>query len=153
MEDWVRKLDGPGLLIRVTVRWRSTSLQTLIREHLSWRVRPDVSCQVVVQPDETDESVGSITHLRFVWFTSNFVYLPALHPFENRVCHVTFFKQLKMNYLKIPIRRTTNNSSLTKIKLWEMQQGFTRSLKVCQVTVPDLIFTHEYTTQDLRNVW
>ncbi len=58
-----------------------------------------------------------------------------------------------MNYLKIPIRRTVNNSNLTKIKLWEMQQGFTRSLKACQVTVPDLIFTHEYTTQDLRNVW
>ncbi len=38
-------------------------------------------------PDEADEAAGSITRLRFVWFSSNFVHLPPRKPLENRVCH------------------------------------------------------------------
>ena len=33
----------------------------------------------VRSPDEVDEASGSITRLRFVWFTSNFVHLTSLH--------------------------------------------------------------------------
>ncbi len=49
--------------------------------------------------DELDESVGSITRLRFVWFTSNFVHLPPHKPLENRICHTSNF--LQKNYPKI----------------------------------------------------
>ncbi len=43
--------------------------------------------------DEPDEDEGSITRLRFVWFTSNFVHLPPRKPLENRVCHASNFLQ------------------------------------------------------------
>ena len=44
--------------------------------------------------DEADETAGSITRLRLVWFTSNFVHLPPRNPFENRVCHASNFLQI-----------------------------------------------------------
>ena len=120
VEDWVRKLDGPGLPdVRRHITWRN------------WRI------------------CGKYDSLEICLIHFNFC--ASLHPFENRVCHASNFLKKTWNELsKIPIRRTVNNGNLTKIKLWEC----TTSLQeTCQVTVSDLIFTHEYTTQELRNVW
>ncbi len=44
-------------------------------------------------PDEADEAAGSITRLRFVWFSSNFVYRPPLKALEKGVCHAPHFLQ------------------------------------------------------------
>ncbi len=44
-------------------------------------------------PDEADEAAGSITRLRFVWFSSNFVHLPPRKALEKRVYHAPHFLQ------------------------------------------------------------
>ncbi len=49
---------------------------------------------VLRSSDETDETVGSITRLRFVRFTSNFVHLPPRKPLKNRVCHAFNFLEI-----------------------------------------------------------
>ncbi len=70
-------------------------------------------------PDEVDEVAGSITRLRFVWFTSNFVDLPPLKLFGRRVCHASQFLQfLSQNVIW---RKTWQNPPGNDV--WE----FTRS--------------------------
>jgi hypothetical protein len=44
-------------------------------------------------PDENDEVEDSITRLRFVWFSLNFVHLPPHKTLEIRVCHILHFLQ------------------------------------------------------------
>ncbi len=66
---------------------------------LSCHVRPDVSLtsgltSALRSSDEDDETAGSITRLRFVWFTWNFVHLPPHNPLENRVCHASNVLQI-----------------------------------------------------------
>jgi hypothetical protein len=61
---------------------------------LSCHVRSDVRLTSDLRsPDETDEAAGSITRLRFVGFTSNFVHIPPRKALENRACQASHFLQ------------------------------------------------------------
>ncbi len=56
-------------------------------------------------PDETDEAAGSITRLRFVWFSSNFVHRPPRKALEERVCHAPHFLQFFIFFQRFIMNR------------------------------------------------
>ena len=61
-------------------------------------------------PDEADEAAGTITRLRFVWFSSNFVHLPPRKTLENRICHAS---HLRLKFLQFFIRKFYLTENLT----------------------------------------
>ncbi len=80
-----------------------------------------IGCQVTSDlrsSDEVDETAGSITHSRFVWFTSNFVHLPPHKPLVLRDKGMSRI-QLSSNFL-------SENFICQQNFIWRKAWGFTR---------------------------
>ncbi len=102
--------------------------------------------------DETDEDEGSITRLRFVWFTSNFVHLHPRKPLENRVCHA--YNLLQNLYPKILSDKTRRDPAemmhdkglqeddIQKFHTTVPEQLTDQELLLSTISAPDLVRKH-----------